>query len=624
MKYKTDNILIKKIIINVMQNDSKTSKKGVKKMKKRKEILDKYKWDFSEYFANDKAWEEEFEVYSKKILDIEKFNGKLTNKKEILSCFEFLESLNLMAEPLYIYANCQKDVEVSNANYQKLLNKIEGKLTEQSVASSFITPQISKLKDKFLLKLLKDKDFKKYEKLLKDIIREKPHTLSEQEEKLLSGVTSFSRDFDSNFSNFEDGDLKFPNILNKAKKSMPLTQSLYSAYMRDSDEVLRENAYIELHSTFGKFNNFLTSNYLASVKKDVFFAKNRNFSSALNRALFHEEVSSEVYNNLTKRVGENLKLEHKYFALKQKILNLKTFKLSDVYYNPLKSTKKWTYEEGFNLVCTALSLLGEDYINEIKTLNDTRKIDVFPNEDKHNGAYKTGAYGKPPLVLTNFNGNFDDISTLAHELGHAMHSVYSDRTQSLFSADYTIFLAEIASTVNETLLNNYMSEHATQKQEKMFYINEFVSRFHATVFRQTMFADFEEKIHTMVEENAPLSSEVLNATYLDLVKKYFGKGVKIFDCVKYEWSRIPHFYTAFYVYKYATGLISAINIVENLKSGAITVDDYKKFLSLGCSLDPISALKTVKVDLSTEEPFTKAFNVLEKYLKDLEQLIAKK
>lgn len=590
-------------------------------MKKRKDIEDKYKWDFSDYFESVEKWEESFNEYSNKILKIKEFNGKLKDKKSILNCFKFLEELDLLAEPLYIYAHCLRDTDVSNTTYQQLYNKIESKITEQSISSSFITPQLSKLPQKLLLKLSADKDFKNYNKLLKDIIREKDHTLSEECEKLMSSVSSFSRDFNTNFSNFENGDLKFANIKNKQGKSLPMNQSLYNVYLRQDDAILRENAFVELHSTFGKFNNFLTSNYLGSVKKDIFYAKNRKFSSAIDSALFYEEVSSDVYNMLTKMVEDNLNLEHKYFALKQKMLNLKSFKISDVYYNKLKSNKKYTYEEAFNIVCSALQLLGDDYISGLKTMNENHKIDVFPNENKYNGAYQTGAYGKSPVVLTNFNGNFDDISTLAHELGHAMHTYFSNTNQSIVNANYPIFLAEIASTVNETILNNYMLENTTKKDEKLFYLNEFISRFHATVYRQTMFASFEDKIHKLVEDNAPVSSEVLNNTYLNLVKKYFGKKTKVLDCVKYEWSRIPHFYTAFYVYKYATGLISAINIVENLKANIISVQDYKKFLSSGCTLDPITTLKLVKVDLSTPEPFIKAFNVLSRYLKDLENLL---
>lgn len=592
-------------------------------MKNRKDIAEEYKWDFSSYFESNEKWEECFKEYSNKIGLINSFNGKIKDRKSILKCFKFLEDLDLLAEPLYVYAHCLKDTDVTNQTYQQLLNKIESKITEHSMASSFIIPQLSRLPQKLLVKLSLDKEFKNYTKILKDVIREKEHTLNEECEKIMSSVSSFARDFNANFSNFENGDLKFNNIKNKSGKSLPMSQSLYNVYLRQDDETLRENAFVELHSAFGKFNNFLSSNYLANVKKDIFYAKNRKFNSALESALFYEEVSSEVYNMLIKMVEDNLILDQKYFALKQKLFKLKSFRISDIYYNKLKSNKKYSYEEGFNVVISALQSLGEDYINALKEMYETRKIDVFPNDNKYNGAYQTGAYSKSPMVLTNFNGNFDDISTLAHELGHAMHTYYSNKNQSMANANYPIFLAEIASTVNETLLNNYMLQNTSKKDEKMFYLNEFISRFHATVFRQTMFASFEDKIHKLIENNEPVSAQVLNETYLNLVKKYFGKKTKVTDCVKYEWSRIPHFYTAFYVYKYATGLISAINIVENLKDNTITVEDYKKFLSSGCTLDPLATLKLVKVDLSSPEPFQKAFNVLKNYIKELTSLTSK-
>ncbi len=592
-------------------------------MKNRKDIAEEYKWDFSSYFESNEKWEECFKEYSNKIGLINSFNGKIKDRKSILKCFKFLEDLDLLAEPLYVYAHCLKDTDVTNQTYQQLLNKIESKITEHSMASSFIIPQLSRLPQKLLVKLSLDKEFKNYTKILKDVIREKEHTLNEECEKIMSSVSSFARDFNANFSNFENGDLKFNNIKNKSGKSLPMSQSLYNVYLRQDDETLRDNAFVELHSAFGKFNNFLSSNYLANVKKDIFYAKNRKFNSALESALFYEEVSSEVYNMLIKMVEDNLILDQKYFALKQKLFKLKSFRISDIYYNKLKSNKKYSYEEGFNVVISALQSLGEDYINALKEMYETRKIDVFPNDNKYNGAYQTGAYSKSPMVLTNFNGNFDDISTLAHELGHAMHTYYSNKNQSMANANYPIFLAEIASTVNETLLNNYMLQNTSKKDEKMFYLNEFISRFHATVFRQTMFASFEDKIHKLIENNEPVSAQVLNETYLNLVKKYFGKKTKVTDCVKYEWSRIPHFYTAYYVYKYATGLISAINIVENLKDNTITVEDYKKFLSSGCTLDPLATLKLVKVDLSSPEPFQKAFNVLKNYIKELTSLTSK-
>ncbi len=589
-------------------------------MKKRKDVDNKYKWNLKEYFSSDSAWEKELENFSKDILEISKYNNKLNERDNILNCLKMIYGLEQRAETLYVYANCLKDLNVAETKSQVMLNKIEAKITEFYVEISFVNPQLSKLSKEFLSSLKEDKDFEDYSKVISDIIREKEHTLTDEQEKLLSQVSNFSEDFYANFSNFENGDLKFNKVLNKKGKALPMDQNLASIYLRSNDEVLRQNAHIELNSAFGRFNNFLTSNYLANVKKDVFYAKVRKFNSALENALFYEEVDCNVYKKLVEKVENNLNLDHKYFEAKRKLLGLKTFKMSDVYYNPFKSAKKYTYEQAFETVCDALSILGEDYIKSLKQLNQSNKIDVFPTENKYNGAYKTSAYGKPPVVLLNFAGEFDDVSTIAHELGHAMHSIYSSDSQPMPKARYKIFLAEIASTVNETLLNEYMLNHAKTKKEQIFYINEFLSRFHATVYVQTMFASFEALSHSLVENQQDVSSSILNNEYLKLVKKYYGKKVKIFDCIKYAWSRIPHFYTAFYVYKYATGLITAINIVENLKDGTITVEDYKNFLSTGCMEDPLSLLKIVKVDLSKDETFDKAFSVMKKYISQIEKL----
>ncbi len=578
------------------------------------------KWDLSDYFKSFDEWEKSFSSYAKDLDKIKEYNGKLTTQENILKCLKLLEKIDKDVQALYVYANSMHDLDVTNTKMQEMLNKIEAKLTEQSVKSSFVTPQLTNLSTEFLEDLISKQELLPYKKILCDVLREKPHVLSEDNEKLLSNSTLFSGGFDTNFSNFENGDLKFNNVKNKNGEILPMSESLASLYLRDKDPVLRENAYKELNGAFGRFNNFLTSNYINSVKKDVFYARARKFDSALQKSLFYEEVDKNVYNKLIEKVEEYLPLEHKYFYLKKKLLNLKTFKTSDVYYNPLKNSKKYSYEQAKQIVCSALDILGKDYINQLNKMFSNNKIDVFPAQNKRNGAYETVAYGHEPIVLTNFNGNFDDISTLAHELGHAMHSFYSNKVQSCFNAGYTIFLAEIASTVNETILNNYMLKNAQTKDKKLFYLNEFISRFHATVFRQTMFAEFESFSHNLVEQNLPISTQVLNENYLNLVKKYFGKNVKVLNEVKYEWCRIPHFYSAFYVYKYATGLISAINIVENLKDGTITVEDYKKFLSSGCTKDPISLLKIVKVDLQTDVPFNKAFEVLNDYLNNLNKL----
>lgn len=589
-------------------------------MKKRENIEEKYKWDFSDYFKDDEAWKKEYAAYSNEIKGITYFDGKLNNKKNILEMFKTLENLSIKLEALYIYASCVRDTDVTNTKSMARLNKVTAKLTEQSVLTSFIEPQLSLLDNEFLNGLIKDPDFQDYSKMLKDVVREKEHILSRECEEILSQSSSYQDTFKENHTNFEGGDLKFKKVKNAKEKLLPMDQSLASLYLRDKDEVLRENAYKELQGAYGRYNNFLSTNYLGSVKKDVFYARARKFDSVLDSALFYEEVDKVVYEMLLENALKNLGLNQKFFEVKRKLLGLKKFKLSDIYYNPFVSNKKYTFESAINVVCDALSVLGKDYTDYIRYMAEKRMIDVYPNEGKVSGAYETMATKKTPRVFTNFMGTSNDVSTLAHELGHAMHSVLSDKSQSSFNAGYTIFLAEIASTVNETILNDYMLNCTDDKKEKIFYLNEFLSNFYATVFRQTMFADFEDKIHKKVEKNEEVSAKVLNDTYFELVKKFFGKKVKIFDEVKFEWSRIPHFYRAYYVYKYATGLISAINIVENLRTGKIKVDDYKKFLSSGCSDTPLNLLKIVKVDLTTEEPFNVAFKYFSERLSLLEKL----
>lgn len=589
-------------------------------MKKRQEIAEEFKWDFGDYFQSDEKWNEAFDDMKKQIVKLKSFDGKLTDRENILKFLKLSEKCTIQLEALYIYAHCKRDVDVANNVSQARQNKIENLLTEYSVAVSFASPQLTKLDDQFLLALLRDSKFADYSKILRDVVREKPHTLSQSCEKIMSLASSFTGDFSQNHSCFDDGDLKFENVKDAKGKSLPMSQSLASVYLRSGDQILRQNAYKELQGAYGRYDNFLTSNYLGSVKKDVFCAKARHFDSALDSALFYEEVSSKVYKNLLSNVEKYLPLEHKYFAIKKKILGLKNFSVADVYFNPAKIKSKWTYAQALDLVCHGLGLLGKDYVEHIKYMAQNRMIDVYPTQNKVGGAYQTMATRKTPRILTNFVGNYNDVSTLAHELGHAMHSVYSDGKQSVANAGYTIFLAEIASTVNETLLNEFMCETATSDKEKLFYLNEFLSNFHATVFRQTMFADFESQIHSKVENNEEISASVLNKTYLDLVKKFFGKGVKILPEVQYEWSRIPHFFNAFYVYKYATGEIAAVNIVENLKSGKITIDDYKKFLSAGCTDSPTELLKIVKVDFDTSEPFDVAFAYVAEKLKEYGEL----
>lgn len=592
-------------------------------MKKRSEIDKKYKWDFNDYFASQKDFDDCYQSCLSNLKKIESYNGKLTSKKNILQLFLLLEKTTEQLESLYIYANCQKDVDVTDCINQARYEKVLNLLTEQDVSCSFIEPQLSKLTSEQLKDMLQDKDFSNYTKEIRDVLKSKSHILDEDGEKLLSMMTSFCDNFSQNHTNFMDGDLKYKKVKDGKGKLRVMSNSMASIYLNSPDRVLRQNTYKELKGALGRYNNFLTSNYLGEVKKVVFLAKARKYKNSLEYALDSDEIPVSIYHNLILNVEKNLSLEHRYFDIKKRHLKLNDFSLADVYYNPTKVKNKYPYSEATEIVCNALSLLGKDYITHIKHIIQNNMIDVYPSENKIYGGYQTMATKKTPRILLNYTDEYEDVSTLAHELGHAMHSVYSDSAQSTANSKYPIFLAEIASTVNELLLNDYMISHSKNNDEKLLYISEALSNFHSTIFRQTMFADFEMQIHNKVEQNEELSSSVLNQTYLELVKKYFGDDVYIVPEVKYEWSGIPHFYNEFYVYQYATGKIAAINIVENLKTGEISVQDYKNFLSAGGTQPPIELLKTVHVDLNKEEPFKLAFDYLKTKLNEYENLTSK-
>ena len=591
--------------------------------KLRKQIEQKYIWDLTPYYQSDDDWQASFDKISLQFDKLKQFDKALTNKQNILQFLQLTDKVESELISLLVYASLKNDEDLANSKYQQMNNLIENLAVTYSSITSFATPQLSSLDNSFLEELIQDKDFRDYDMMFKRIISKKSHILDERQEKLLSGVGAFSSSFHQTFSNFENADLKFKKVKDKDGNELDFDMILASKYLRQSDRVLRKNAYDELKGAFGRYNNFLYSNYLSNIKATCFFAKARNFNTSLQSALFYEEVDKSVYDNLIKSVNANLKLDYRFFELKRKILNVDKFAIYDIYYNPIKApTNKYTYADAIDLVLKATNVLRDKYTQILSNLLYNRRVDVMPTKNKRSGAYSTGAYNKPPIVLLNFDGKYDDVSTLAHEMGHSMHTFLSNSNQPFAKAEYTIFLAEIASTVNECLLNRYMLNNAKNKQEKMYYILEFLSTFHATVYRQTMFAEYEEIMHDMYENNKPLSAKIFNDEYYKLVKKYFGPKVECPKSAMYEWSSIPHFYTDFYVYKYATGLISAIAIVNNILSkGEIAVDGYLKFLSSGSSSDPISILKYAGVDLTDPKTFNSAFDYIKTYIDTLQSLI---
>ena len=592
-------------------------------MLKRNEIEEKYKWDLSEYFVSDNAWQEEFEnikpLYNKLIT----YENKLCNNELLLECLNLQTEISERVGRLYVYISLKVKEDGKNNFYQDRLNKLDKYLSDVAPKISYISSEINEFSNERLTNLSKDTDFQNYNLMFLDVIKNKPHMLSKTEEKLLSRVSECIGGASNVFDMLDAVDIKFEDVINKNGERLPLNNANYSSYILSSDRTLRESAFKNLNGSYGKFNYTLASNYINSVSTDCTLAKIRNFDSAFNEALFSEDVENCVYTSLIEGVNANLDKFHRYFKLKQKALNLPNFYNYDVNAKlKTQNSTKYSYNQAFDVVLNATSILGSDYTNQLKIAKDNRWIDVMPNENKDTGAFAWGSYGAHPVVCLNFEGTINSVFTLAHELGHMMHTYYSDKSLPSTKSGYEIFVAEVASTVNEMILVKTLLKNSSNKQEKLYYIDYLMNMFYSTVYRQTMFAEFEYNVHKAYENGEDTTCEALNNEYINLCKKYFGKDVMLVDELKFEWSRIPHFYTAFYVYKYATGLVSALAISNQILDGnKNAVENYKKFLSSGASMPPVELLKIAGVDLTSKLTFDNAFNFISEILDEFETLV---
>lgn len=589
-------------------------------MKERSKIEEKYKWDLSPLCKNDEEFYKKIEEFDKYTAKVKKFEGKLNNKKDILNYLKLAEEIDEKFDPMILYCHLKTDEIISDSKRNEMEAKLENKLDKFSIETAFVYNELNDLSNEMLDDIIKDKKFKNYDRMFMHIKRDKKHTLSKKEEKLLAGM-SFLGGFSANLSSFADADLKFDKIKDSKGKEYELNQSNYGVLIRSEDRELRKNAIKTLNGTFGKYINFLANNFINDIKTSCYFAKIRNYNSCIESALENEEVSRKVYDTLIKCIHQNFDVLFDYFKEKQKLMGLKDFYIYDstAYIRKGKS-KKYTYDEAIEIIKQAVSPLGKEYVALIQKAKDERWIDVMPNKDKNSGAYQTGVFGYHPYVLSNFEGDIDSVFTLAHELGHAMHSYFSDKNQPRQKSSYVIFLAEIASVTNEMLLLNYLISTAKNKDDKIFYYSKIFEEVKLTMFRQAMFAEFEEKIYDIQEKGESLTKDKLCDIYFDLNKIYFGK-TKLVEEIKYEWARVPHFFMHFYVYKYAIGMICAINFANRILSkeeGAL--EDYFKFLSAGCSDTPIEILKKSGCDLETDKPFKNCFDYLKKILKEWKNL----
>ncbi len=577
-------------------------------MKKRNEIEEKYKWDLSGYCTDLDSAISLIKQLVPKFERLTRFENKLNDENKLFECLEENRKLGEEFEVLTCFCSLKQKEDATVSKTNEILNMIEALSSDLGVKLSFIDVEIAKFSNTKLRDLMKNPKFVDYKEMFEDVLRHKKHTLSKSQEKLLSRVGEFAGGFSDVFDMFDSCDIKFDDVVDSNGKKHELNNANYSQYVRDADKKLRLSAYTNMMNAYGKLNKTLAANYLSSVKADCAYAKMRKYPSALEKALFGEEIPQEVYFKLIEKVHQSLGGFYEYFEQKRKMLGLKKFVICDSYAeNPRVPKFNFTFDEAFEVVKTALRPLGEDYQRLLDKAKRERWVDVFPNVGKDTGAFSSGAYQKNPIVLMNFVGDINSVFTLAHELGHSMHTYLSDHAQNSLNAGYPIFLAEIASTTNEMLLLDHFMKNAKTKDEEIFFVDTYLSMARATIYRQTMFAEFEQIVHENYEKMQPLSADVLNKTYFDLNKLYFGENVEILDCAKYEWSRIPHFYNDFYVYKYATGLICAMTISQKVLKDNLFSCDYLKMLSMGGKLSPLDTLKICGLDMTADEVYDNAF-----------------
>ena len=595
-----------------------------KELPERKELTDKYKWNLKDIYNDVNEWEKDYEKVENLLPDIEKYKGEITkSSKKLLNVLDSIMEAKEIISRLYAFAHMKRDEDTRKQDYQALFNRAQHINNKLENKKSFLKPELLNMdKNKLAEFMNNNPDLKLYEHYLNNIIRQKDHFLSEGEEKILALANNITESPENIFSILNNADLEFPVIEDEDGNEVRLTHGRYIKFMQSEDRRVRKDAFTALYNTYNDFINTYATTLNSEIKTHVFKAKARNYNSSLEAALDEDNISVDVYNNLIKAVNNNLGSMHKYVTLRKKLLDLDELHMYDVY-TPLvqEIDIDIPYQEAKDTVISALKPLGEDYIKNLKNGFDSSWIDVYENKGKRSGAYSSGCYGVHPYVLLNYSENISDMFTLAHEMGHALHTYYSNKNQPFLYSNYKIFVAEVASTLNESLLIHYLLENTDDKIKRKYLINHYLEQFKGTVFRQTMFAEFEKIIHERVEEGQPLTADLLNSIYHDLNKKYFGEEMIIDEEIDKEWARIPHFYYNFYVYKYATGFSAAAALSKKIiNEGEEAVKKYLNFLKSGNSDYPLNVLKKAGVDMTTPYAVETALNIFGELVDELEKL----
>ena len=603
-------------------------------LKERNEIDKQYRWDLSTLYASDEAFEEDFRKLDACIANVAAFAGKLTDAASIMACFEADTELDLLLSDLFCYANLRRSEDTRAEDAQALYMRIYGKYVEAMTQTSFVRPELLSLPEETLQAIRDDGAMRDYAYTMERLLRTKPHTLTADQEQLLASFGEVFAAPSEIADNLMDADMVFDSVTDKDGNEVEVSTSSYIDLQMSGDRVLRENAFHSFYKGYRQHINTFAASYGGTVKGHVAEAAARHYDSSRAMSMAHENVPASVYDSLIEAVRDNLPTMYRYVDFRKTMLGLEELHYYDVY-APLVADLdvKYTYEEAQEIILKEIEPLGKEYGDVVCGAFRDRWIDVYPNKGKSSGAFSSGTYHSNPYILCNFTGTLNEVSTIIHEMGHSMHSWNSNHNQPPQYADYTIFVAEVASTVNENLLIHYLLEHTDEPKARMSLLNQYLENFKGTVYRQTMFAEFEKAAHSMAENGEPLTPAALNALYGGLVEDYFGPELVMDEEVACEWARIPHFYRPFYVYKYATSYSAAVALSEAILQEAREVGTeaalsdpnsavrrYLKFLTLGGSMDPLDELKVAGVDLSTPAPVKAALEKFASVLAEAEAL----
>ncbi|MDR0957609.1 MAG: oligoendopeptidase F [Clostridiales bacterium] len=593
----------------------------MEKIKKRSEMDPKYIWDLSDIFESDADWEKAFEESVAETEEIAAFSGKFTQDKEsLISFLDKLKETEFKVEKNYVYAQLRSYEDLANDKYQNFSSKGRAALAKFLEKRAFVRPELLAIDSETLTDWVKET---KYKHMIEDILRTKPHVLPKEQEELLSAANEILTAPENIYSLIDNVDLKFPPIKDENGKTVEVTHGRYTVFLTNENREVRKAAFASVHGEYKKLQNSIAEIYQTAVKADIFMSRARKYSSSMDMYLSQTGIPVDVYKSLIKAVHQYIPSMKKYVSLRKKVLGIDKVHAYDLIVPVVSGIDvPISYEESQDLLKKALAPLGETYIADFTSGLNSKWVDVYENEGKRSGAYQWGVYRCHPAVSINYTGTLDSVFTFAHEMGHAMHSFYSDRTHDYVNAGYPIFLAEIASTVNENILSEYLIKNAENNTHKAFHINNFIDSYRSTVFRQTMFAEFEMIAHEKAEAGEPLTPKLLSEIYADLLIQYYGDDFEISDSNEYEWARIPHFYSPFYVYQYSTGFSAALAFSQGIiahEDGVL--EKYLEFLKAGGSDFPIKTLQKAGLDMLKPDVVIKSLQIFEQRVNDLDELL---